>query len=564
MNDTVDSESGGDDHPEFDLRSWLDELRGDGIVRVSAREDGSWVDRDSFIERNETYTLGAEPAEEVRHQLAFEGDVETVEKWIRYSFTETNQFVSGTPDDATEIVLEVHESAIEGLPPWHNTSTVEFSTDILGYGTESGGFEPVDARRVAGLEEQKRRLNRFLDTGRREWGLTEETGILLEGPPGTGKTELVMEVCQERYGSLPVMISGPEFLSKWVGESEKLLRQKFDEARDTRHKVIYIDEIDAVTRDRGDLHEDYSARIVSQLLVLLDGVEAKQQSEAESRSVKVIASTNIPHIVDEALKRPGRLGARPIQFDRPTRTARKAILHHYLEQIYQSERGRLGPQLQAFVRGEDVRVLDDLVERTEGFTGANLEDLIQETVSRLREEGLDQLDLAILERIYEDSFSSANELITVELSDDDLTTDGTDIPVDTPVVQLSDETLTGSTDPALTVVKDYFGGLSQASDREFTYIFRKTNPRALLDTDVAQSETNVIEAFEHSENERVCLYLEDVDRLVHAKEYSSVVDDLIGVINEQLLQWGDGCLLIIDPLSASQRTRLTSLDPHIV
>lgn len=564
MEETANSDPEKPDQREFDLTSWLEGLHGDPQVRVSAREDGGWVDREAFIDRDEHYTLDADPEETLRYQLTVDGERESVEKWIRYSFTETSQFVSGTPADAIEIVLELHESVIDGGPPWQNSSTVEFSTEVLGYGTEQGDFEPVNARRVAGLDEQKRRLNRFLDTGRREWGLTEETGILLEGPPGTGKTELVMEVCQERYGSLPVMISGPEFLSKWVGESEKLLRQKFEEARATRHKVIYIDEIDAVTRDRGDLHEDYSARIVSQLLVLLDGVEAKQESEAEGRSVKVIASTNIPHIVDEALKRPGRLGARPVEFDRPNRTARKAILHHYLAQIHTSKRGRLGPQLRAFVTGAKIHVLDEIVERTEGFTGANIEDLIQESVSRLREQGLDRLDLEMLERIYEDSFSPANELITVELAATDLTTDGPEIPLDAPLVQLSEETVAASDDPALDVAKAYFGQLTETSDRSFKCSFRTTNPKVLLDTEVAQSETNVIEAFEHSELERVCLYLANADKLVRAKEYSSVVDDLIGLINEQLLQWGDENLLIIDPMADSEQRQLTSLEPHII
>lgn len=561
MDETENSGAETDEAPAFDLTSWLEGRRGDP-VRLSAREDDGWVDREKFVERDESYTLAADPDEEVRYQLRVDDDgADRVEKWIRYSFTETSKFVSGTPSDAIEIVLEVHESVIDGVVPWANADTIEFSTSALGYGTESGGIEPVNARRVAGLEEQKQRLDRFLDTGRREWGLAEETGILLEGPPGTGKTELVMEVCQERYGSLPVMISGPEFLSKWVGESEKILREKFDEARDSRHKILYIDEIDAVTRERGELHEDYSARIVSQLLVLLDGVEAKQTSEddEEDRSLKVIASTNLPHIVDEALLRPGRLGARPISFDRPDRTARKAILHHYLERIYTSERGQLGPRLRAFVTGEDVSVLDDLVEETEGFTGANLEDLIQESVSRLREEGRSRLDLETVRRVYEESFSPSDELVSIELSEEDLTTDGPEIPPDTRMVRLGPGD--GTEEQAREVARAYFGQLSEATDRPMKYTFRKINPGSMIDRETAQTESNVIDAFEHAETERICLYVEDTANLVRVKKHSSVVENLIGLLNEQLLGWNEENLLIVDPMSDEQQEEFSSFTP---
>lgn len=558
-----ESNTGSTQRSVFDLTSWVKRVRDEDLVHLSAREDDTWVDRDRLIDRDEQYTLGADPDRDVRYQLQAGDDREQVVKWIRFTFTETSKFVSGTPANATEIVLELHESVIEGGLPWQNSDAVELSTGVFGWGTENGHFEPVNARRVAGLDEQKRRLDRFLDTDRREWGLTEETGILLEGPPGTGKTELVMEVCQERYGSLPVMISGPEFLSKWVGESEKMLRAKFDEARDTRHMVIYIDEIDAITRDRGDLHEDYSARIVSQLLVLLDGVEAKTENEADERSLKVIASTNIPHIVDEALKRPGRLGARPIQFDRPNWFARKAILHHYLERVYTSEQGQLGPQLRDFVTGQDLGVLDEIVEKTEGFTGANLEDLIQESVSRLREEGRTRLTLSILERIYEESFNRANELVSIELAESDLSTTGPEISADVTLVRMDPETM-ASEEPALDIAKAYFGRLIADSERELDCTFRVTNPKVLLETEIAQSESNVIEAFEHSESERVCLYLENAEQLVHAKRYSSTVDDLIGVINEQLLQWSDENLLLLGPLSESERRELTSLEPYNV
>lgn len=544
----------------FDLTRWLETVDAEA-VRISAREDDEWVDRREFIEiGTQEYELDPDPEEAVRYELRVDGDDGVVEKWVHYTFTESGgKFVSGTPEDAIEIVLAVRDDVLTSAPPWTGADSLTLVTTVLE--AEDEPIKPVNAKRVAGLEEEKRRLNRFLDTGRRDWGLKEETGILLEGPPGTGKTELVMEVCQERFGSLPVIISGPEFLSKWVGESEKMLRKKFDEARDTHHRVIYIDEIDAVTRDRSDLMEDYSARIVSQLLVLLDGVEAKQESEAEeSRPLKVVASTNIPHIVDEALKRPGRLGARPIQFERPGRVARKAILHHYLERIHTSELGRLGPGLTAFVTGDDLTALDSIVDATEGFTGANLEDLIQESVSRVREEDLDRLDIETVGTVYEDSFSSANELKSIEVAEEDLEPDpDLDIEIGQEVYKLDEDWVASSDQPGLEVARAYFATLDAESDRPLSFIYRETSPKVLLETEIERSETNVIEAFDHADDERVVLFVKNTDRLVGAREFSSAVDNLVGVINEQLLQWEKDNLLIVGPMSAAERSQLTSL-----
>ena len=544
----------------FDLSAWLGSLDRDAVA-VSAIEDGEWVDRREFIELGtQDYELEADPDEAIRYRLRVDGDGGTVERWVHYTFVESGgQFVSGRPEDAARIVVAVLSDVVADDPPWGTAETVTLSTGVLE-APDGEVIKPVNAKRVAGLEEEKRRLNRFLDTGRKDWGLKEETGILLQGPPGTGKTELVMEVCQERFGSLPVIISGPEFLSKWVGESEKMLRKKFAEARDTHHKVIYIDEIDAVTRDRSDLMEDYSARIVSQLLVLLDGVEAKQEHEAEEhRSLKVIASTNIPHIVDEALKRPGRLGARPVQFERPGRVARKAILHHYLERIYTSERGRLGDDLAAVVTGDDLDALDDIVDATEGFTGANLEDLIQESVSRVRERDLEVLELGTVREVYEENFSSADELTSIELDVDELgPVEGIEPTVGQGVFDLDADWAAGHEEPGLAVARAYFDALRETDGRDQTYIYRRTTPKILLETETDRSETNVIEAFDHADDERVCLYLENAEKLVGARTYSSAVDDLIGVINEQLLQWENDNLLVIGPMSSAEREQLTS------
>lgn len=249
-------------------------------------------------------------------------------------------------------------------------------------------FDPVRVNRVAGLDEERKDLETFLESDDEDWGLSEPTGLLLEGPPGTGKTELVMEVCEELYGSIPVTISGPEILSKWVGESERLLREKFTEARRRDdNKVLYIDELDAIAQSRSESSDSYSAQLVAQLLVLLDGVEAKEQREADEDPLKVVASTNLAEVVDPALRRPGRLGSRPIQFGRPSRSAREAILHHYLEQVWASADGSLDPGLTDFVKTGNSEAVSDLVNETKQFTGAEIEDVVQDAVQRVQDRG---------------------------------------------------------------------------------------------------------------------------------------------------------------------------------
>ena len=125
-------------------------------------------------------------------------------------------------------------------------------------------------------------------------------GILLYGPPGTGKTMLAKAVATESQANF-ISIKGPEFLSKWVGESEKAVRETFRKARQAAPSVIFLDEIDSIAPARGGSTSDshVTERVISQILTELDGLESLN-------SVMVIAATNRPDIIDSALLRPGR------------------------------------------------------------------------------------------------------------------------------------------------------------------------------------------------------------------------------------------------------------------
>ncbi len=173
-------------------------------------------------------------------------------------------------------------------------------------------------------------------------------GVLLYGPPGTGKTLLAKAVATEAEANF-ISVKGPEFLSKWVGESEKAVRETFRKAKQAAPCIIFFDEIDAVTPVRGmsaDAH--VTERVISQMLTELDGLE-------ELNNVTVIAATNRPDMVDPALLRPGRFD-RLIFIGMPDIEAKKQILKIHLKDK---------------PLADDVDI-DVLAKNTEGFTGADL------------------------------------------------------------------------------------------------------------------------------------------------------------------------------------------------
>jgi len=174
-------------------------------------------------------------------------------------------------------------------------------------------------------------------------------GILLYGPPGTGKTLLAKAVANESEANF-ISIKGPELLSKWVGESERAVREVFRKARQAAPSIIFFDEIDSIAPVRGGGYGDshVTERVISQLLTEMDGLE-------ELRGVVVIAATNRPDIIDPALLRPGRFD-KLLYVPPPDLEARKEVLKIHL---------RKKPL------AEDVDI-DEIAKRTEGYTGADL------------------------------------------------------------------------------------------------------------------------------------------------------------------------------------------------
>ncbi len=214
---------------------------------------------------------------------------------------------------------------------------------------------------VGGLEDTKERLRETI-----QWPLdypevfeamdmNAAKGVLLYGPPGTGKTLMAKAVANEAKSNF-ISIKGPELLNKYVGESEKGIREVFEKARSNAPTVVFFDEIDSIAGERGARMGDSGVgeRVVSQLLTELDGLESLED-------VVVIATTNRPDLIDTALLRPGRLD-RHVHVPVPDRDARRAIF---------------GVHTRNKPLADDVD-LDQLADETEGYVGADIEAVCRE------------------------------------------------------------------------------------------------------------------------------------------------------------------------------------------
>ena len=228
-----------------------------------------------------------------------------------------------------------------------------------------GGLGPLQQELIEAIEWPLKEPERF-----RQMGIRPPKGILLYGPPGTGKTMIAQAVANETNANF-ISVRGPQMLSKWVGESEKAIREIFRKARQVSPCIVFFDELDSIAPMRGmDEGTRVTERVVNQLLSEMDGLEAL-------KDVVVIAATNRPDILDPALLRSGRFD-RLLMVGPPDQMGRLEILKIHTARIPHEK---------------DVD-LEELAEVTEGYVGSDLESLCREAAMLAMKSDEERVEMA--------------------------------------------------------------------------------------------------------------------------------------------------------------------------
>ena len=239
---------------------------------------------------------------------------------------------------------------------------------------EPGEVQTISYEDIGGLGDQLQKVREMIELPLkhpilfRRLGIDPPRGVLLHGPPGTGKTLIAKAVASETNAHF-TSINGPEIISKYYGESEKQLREIFDEAAANAPAIIFIDELDSIAPKREDVSGEVERRVVAQLLTLLDGMQGRD-------TVVVIGATNRQDAIDPALRRPGRFD-REIEIGVPDKNGRSEII---------------GIHTRGMPISDDFD-LEWLLDNTHGFVGADISALVRESAMKALRRYLPEIDL---------------------------------------------------------------------------------------------------------------------------------------------------------------------------
>jgi transitional endoplasmic reticulum ATPase len=287
---------------------------------------------------------------------------EAAMKALRRYLPKINLDEEEIPQDVLEQLEVTNDDFLGALREIQPTAVREVFIEIPNVRwSDIGGLQEVKDTLIEVVEWPLKRPETFT-----RLGISPPKGVLIYGPPGAGKTLLARAVATESEANF-ISVKGPELLSKWVGESEKAVREIFRKARTAAPAIIFFDEIDAIAptrgRSAGDSH--VTERVISQLLTEMDGLESM-------KDVIVLAATNRPELIDRALLRTGRFD-RFVYVPAPDKSSRHKIFEIYTKNM---------------PLDEDV-VIEKLVEMTEYFVGGDVEALCREAGMRALRENMD-------------------------------------------------------------------------------------------------------------------------------------------------------------------------------
>ena len=239
---------------------------------------------------------------------------------------------------------------------------------------EPGEVSSIMYEDIGGLGDQLQKVREMIELPLkhpilfRRLGIDPPKGVLLHGPPGTGKTMIAKAVANETNAHF-TSINGPEIISKYYGESEKQLREIFDDAASNAPAIIFVDELDSIAPKREDVSGEVERRVVAQLLTLMDGMQGRD-------NVVVIGATNRPDAIDQALRRPGRFD-RELEIGVPDKNGRREIVNIH-------------------TRGMPIADdfdMDWILENSYGFVGADIMSLTREAAMKALRRYLPEIDL---------------------------------------------------------------------------------------------------------------------------------------------------------------------------
>ena len=282
-------------------------------------------------------------------------------------------FIPGMTLFAEALPFAVLQTTPKGIVKVTNETDIVIKDEAVD-DVDVGQSEGITYEDVGGIGQQLQKVREMIELPLkhpelfRRLGIDPPKGVLLHGPPGTGKTMIAKAVATEVNAHFK-SINGPEIISKYYGESEKQLREIFDEAAENAPAIIFIDEIDSICPKREDVSGEVERRVVAQMLTLMDGMQGRD-------NVVVIGATNRRDAIDPALRRPGRFD-REIEIGVPDRDGRSEIMDVHTRQMPIS----------------DDFEINWVLDNTYGFVGADLAALVREAAMKALRRYLPEIDL---------------------------------------------------------------------------------------------------------------------------------------------------------------------------